>query len=518
MSQPSMLAVGSKVGRYSLVAEAPEALAAPSYVGRAEDGRLARVLVVTRSGADVDAVQRAAAPVKSLTHPCVLRLADVDPIDGRLALAYDHVDGVSLQALVASAGAAGLARNVALRIVLDVLDGLSAVHAAGLAHGELGPHLIFVGADGRARVAGAGVAKGLGKALAPKTPSDRLAYIAAERVKVAAAGGAPAVDPRCDVFSAAVVAWELLAKQRLFSARLESAVIQKVLTGPVAPLAAASDEIPDGADEALKKALERDASRRMATARELAEALEAAFTGGVGTHEDVAGAVGALAKKSIEDLRGKLTSAGATSATGELVVPPARPSLPTLDEVFVESDEEPAKPAASPARPPPPPKPAAKPPVLKLPEVKPAGPALEVKVVPGPELKVPALTSEVKIETKPADAKAPDSKPRGREGAGLEACGCGRRAGEGGCRDREGSGCADRRAEAGAGEGAAEGRARRAARGRGREARSGGAPQGDAARHRLADVEARGAQGRRPGERAGREGGRRGDAGPCERG
>jgi serine/threonine protein kinase len=433
MSQAVTPAAGAKVGRYTLAAESAEALAAPSFIGRAEDGRLARVLLVPRAGTDAEAVQRAAAQAKNLTHENVIRFVDVESVDGRVAVAFEHAESVSVHSLAASAGAAGLERKVVLRIALDVLEGLAAAHAAGLAHGELGPHLVLVGTDGHARILGVGVAKTLGKALAPKTPSDRLAYIAPERVKAASAGSAPAADPKCDVFSAGILLWELFAHQRLFAGRLESAVIQKVLTAPVPPLAATSDDVPDAIDEALRKALDRDPARRMANVRELTQTLEAAFPEGAAKHEEVAAVVEELAKKSLGELRARLTAAGATSANGQVIMPPPRASFPTLDELWVietPSEAPPlpvaalaaAKSLAAPAAPKqPPPKPLMKPVEAPATDAK-ADVKADVKAVdatakagPPPAPKVtPAAPKAAAIEpadAKPADAKPADAKP-----------------------------------------------------------------------------------------------------------
>ncbi len=411
MSQASTLAVGSKVGRYSLVAEAPEALAAASFVGRAEDGSLARLYQVPRAGVDAEATARAASSAKSLTHANICRAVSVEPMEGRLGLLFEHVEGVSLQSLVSFAGASGLSRKVALRICVDALEGLSAAHAAGLAHGELGPHLIWVGADGRSRVLGVALAKILGKALAPKTTSDRLAYVAAERVKAAAAGGLPAVDQKCDVFSVAVIAWELLARQRLFSGRLESAVIQKVLTGPVAPLAATADDIADEVDDALKKALERDPAKRTATAREFADALTAAFGEGLASHEEVGQLVEELAKKPLTDLRARLSEAGALGHAGELVVPPPRAPIPTLDEMWVQSvTDDAAKPIVKTPSvrppPPPPPKVQARP---KVPDAK-APSSSEGALAKVAGVKIETKSSAANVDAKAPQAKAPDAK------------------------------------------------------------------------------------------------------------
>jgi serine/threonine protein kinase len=417
MSQALMPAAGSKAGRYQLAADSPEALAAASFIGRAEDGRLARVVLVPRAGLDADAVQRAASQAKNVAHPNALRLLEVEATEGRFAVAFEHVDGASLQTVVTAAGAAGLSRGVALRVVLDVLEGLGAAHAGGVAHGELGPHLVWVGTDGQARVVGAGVAKVLGKALAPKTPSDRLAYIAPERVKAASSNSAPAADQKCDVFGAAVLAWELLAKQRLFAGRLESAVIQKVLTAPVAPLAASADDLPDEIDEALKKALERDPAKRTATAKELAQALTDAFPNGAATHEEVGKAVSELLKKQLDELHARLAEAGATTPSGELLVPPPRPTIPTLDELWVEESPPDSSPAPVVRMPPKPPplKPAPKP-IAKATDLKVPSKAVEVKIAEpkAAEPKADAKPAEAKAETKGADVAAEE---KGSEGA-----------------------------------------------------------------------------------------------------
>src|SRR5689334_12931054 len=113
MSQASTPATGSKMGRFSLAAELAEALVAPSHVARGEDGRLVRLLLVPRAGSDVDAVQRVAAQSKGLSLPNVMRLTDVEPMDGRLALAFEFAEGVSLASLLAAAPS-GVSRNVAV--------------------------------------------------------------------------------------------------------------------------------------------------------------------------------------------------------------------------------------------------------------------------------------------------------------------------------------------------------------------------------------------------------------------
>src|SRR5262249_44961642 len=148
-----------------------------------------------------------------------------------------------------------------------------------LCHGELGPQHVLVGDDGVARVAGIGSARALsilGPPLGAKN-HDRLSYAAPERVRSmsSSSASAPPLAPTADVFSAAVLLWEGLARQRLFTSKIEAAIVQKVLTAPIAALSSLPGvDVPAPLAAAVQKALERDLAKRTQTAAELASALE----------------------------------------------------------------------------------------------------------------------------------------------------------------------------------------------------------------------------------------------------
>jgi hypothetical protein len=91
-----------------------------------------------------------------LGHPGVVGLHDVVAEDGRVYVATEPVEALTVDELVSRHGPLPV-RRVA-QIGLDVLDALEAAHAAGLAHLDLRPGNVLVTADGRARVAGLGLA------------------------------------------------------------------------------------------------------------------------------------------------------------------------------------------------------------------------------------------------------------------------------------------------------------------------------------------------------------------------
>jgi serine/threonine-protein kinase len=77
-----------------------------------------------------------------------------------------------------------------------------------------------------------------------------------------------------DVYAAAVMFWEALVGRRLFDGDGEAAVLEQVLLGFVEPPSAVG-EVPVALDDVVLRGLERDPARRYATAREMAEAIEA---------------------------------------------------------------------------------------------------------------------------------------------------------------------------------------------------------------------------------------------------
>jgi hypothetical protein len=101
-------------------------------------------------------VTRQVRAAAGLGHPGMVGLRDVVAENGRVYVATELLDALTLDELVAKHGPLPIKRVA--QIGLDVLDVLEAAHAAGLAHLDLRPGNVLVAADGRARLAGLGLA------------------------------------------------------------------------------------------------------------------------------------------------------------------------------------------------------------------------------------------------------------------------------------------------------------------------------------------------------------------------
>jgi eukaryotic-like serine/threonine-protein kinase len=133
---------------------------------------------------------RVAAEVRAaaaLDHPGLIRLEDVVVEDGVVYVVSELADALTLDELIAGHGPLPV-RRVA-QLGLELLDALEAAHAAGLVHLDLRPGCVLVTADGRARLAGIGLAA---LRAAPGAEPGTTAFLAPEQVRGDAAG--PATD------------------------------------------------------------------------------------------------------------------------------------------------------------------------------------------------------------------------------------------------------------------------------------------------------------------------------------
>ena len=226
-----------------------------------------------------------------------------EPFAAQLALARLHPqlapqrgerEGYALSALTTpwfelptARGFAGYGLARALRMLLDVLAGLAALHdtqtesGEGFVHGELTPALLRVDAQGVTRLVP--LAPWHYRAPEALPAAESLGHLAPERLL------GDAIDRRADVFSAGVLLWEALAGGRLFEHDSVDGIITRLMGGKVLV-----PELPPELIWAIPlksvamRALSVDPGQRFSDATELTGAIEAVARGRVASHADVA--------------------------------------------------------------------------------------------------------------------------------------------------------------------------------------------------------------------------------------
>ncbi|NUO51004.1 MAG: protein kinase, partial [Polyangiaceae bacterium] len=219
--------------------------------------------------------------VARVQHPNVVSLLDVVSERDDLFLVLEYVHGETVASL-RRAAPGPIEPAVAVGIAIGALEGLHAAHVAtdtsgaslGIVHRDVSPQNIIVGADGMTRVLDFGIAKAQGRAQqATRTGliKGKLAYMAPEQLRTGIA------SVRSDVFSAALVLWELLVGKRVFDGESDAAIRTQVLTMPIPRLGEVS-AAGRAIEDVLSKALERDPALRYESAGAFAAALENALT------------------------------------------------------------------------------------------------------------------------------------------------------------------------------------------------------------------------------------------------
>lgn len=223
-----------------------------------------------------------------IRHPNVVSVQEVDEDPFGLFLVMDYVEGDTLAGLERAAKKANNPLNDRLiaRLLNDALLGLHAAHELqdangsplGIVHRDFTPQNILVSVEGITRLSDFGVAKAADRAVRTKTGliKGKIAYMAPEQAR------GHAIDRRVDVWAAGVVAWELIARRRLYTSDDEVATLLRIVTERPTRLSEVLPNVSPSLDAAIAWALEPDLERRCPTAEALRAALEAAWNEGAG--------------------------------------------------------------------------------------------------------------------------------------------------------------------------------------------------------------------------------------------
>jgi serine/threonine-protein kinase len=221
----------------------------------------------------------------SVRHPNVVQVLDVVSTPTDLLLVMEYVPGLSVHELMTHGLGAGrrapVPLSVAITIVVDGLRGRQAAHEAvgedglplNLVHRDISPQNLLVDAAGMTKLTDFGVAKAVGRLRSTRDGSIRgkIAYMSPEQV------ADTGVDQRADIYSFAVVLWELIAGRPMFEAETDVALFGKAMRGPTQRVSEFAPDIPPALDTAIWRALARDPRRRYPTARAFADALVDAY-------------------------------------------------------------------------------------------------------------------------------------------------------------------------------------------------------------------------------------------------
>jgi len=214
---------------------------------------------------DPDAVarfNREAANASRITHPNVCAVYDFgETPDGVIYLAMEYVEGEPLTAIIEREGVLPVPRAVDL--FLQVAEALQAAHDLGIAHRDLKPDNIMVvrGRDGReiVKVVDFGIAKAVGGDEAGQKVTKTGLVVGTPEFMSPEQLSGDKVDGRSDLYSLALVLYQMLTGSLPFDADTVQEIMIKRLTDQPAKLNEVRPDrsYPEGLQVAMDTALAR---------------------------------------------------------------------------------------------------------------------------------------------------------------------------------------------------------------------------------------------------------------------
>lgn len=152
---------------------------------------------------------------------------------------------------------------VCISLGSQILEGLAAIHMAGIAHGELTSNNVLVTSEGKTLVLQPGLWTVYG--MSPTAGGRLMPMLAPYLAPEVTQGKLP--SPASDVYGVGIMMFELLTGRLPFQDETPTATAQKHLTAPVPNMQALNSAIPPPLEELVRKALSKDVEARYPNAK-----------------------------------------------------------------------------------------------------------------------------------------------------------------------------------------------------------------------------------------------------------
>jgi beta-lactam-binding protein with PASTA domain/predicted Ser/Thr protein kinase len=311
-------------GRYRIVRKLGAGGMANVYL--AEDQELGRRVAIKilndRHAGDeqfVERFRREAKNAAGLSHPNIVSIYDRGEAEGTYYIAMEYLDGRSLKELILSRGPAPV--SVAIDYARQILAALRFAHRNGIVHRDIKPHNVLVDAEGHVKVTDFGIARaGASQMTEEGSIIGTAQYLSPEQAR------GTQVDQTSDLYSLAIVLYELLTGAVPFTGDTPVEIAMKHLSATPAPPSEKRPDIPESLEMVILRGLAKDPTARYQNAEEMDADLERVDRGLRVSRETEDAATTVLRGASFPDTAATMVvpSTTATIATGRPPGPPTR--------------------------------------------------------------------------------------------------------------------------------------------------------------------------------------------------
>lgn len=253
--------IGKKISQYEITEQIGEG--GMGVVYKARDTKLKRLVALkflpTNQTASADQKKRfirEARAASNLDHSNVGTIYEIDETDdGELFIAMAYYSGDTLKERIAEGA---LSPEFAIRVGLQMAQGLSKAHQKGIFHRDIKPANILFSEDDEVKIVDFGLAKLADASYLTKTGETMgtVLYMSPEQVQ----GGK--VDHRADIWALGVILYEMLTGKHPYGGDYEHAVMYSIVNEEPEPLDAVLQDVPEKLSEIIEKALAKEQENR----------------------------------------------------------------------------------------------------------------------------------------------------------------------------------------------------------------------------------------------------------------
>jgi len=230
---------------------------------------------IAREGEMRRRFRREASILQAVDHPAVVKVHSVGEDDRGLSfMVMELLEGETLHARLERERR--LPVDTVASILEGIADGLAAVHAHGVLHGDLKPANVFLAEDGgerRVKLVDFGTSKvhGLDRLTRTGEVIGTPIYMPPEILT-----GDGAIDEGIDIYAMGVLAYQCLAGEPPFLERHPGKLLFQIVMGNGVPLAEARPGLPEAVYEAVRTAMSPKREGRYPSAPAMAAAFREA--------------------------------------------------------------------------------------------------------------------------------------------------------------------------------------------------------------------------------------------------
>jgi serine/threonine protein kinase len=219
---------------------------------------------------------REARAVAQLSHPNIAQIFEVGEVDGRDFLAFELVEGCTLEARLAERP---LELAELVDIALPLADAIAYAHERGIVHRDLKAANVMITSRGHAKLLDFGLAKILDES--SRSPQSKPSTTLTTEGAIFGTPGAMSpeqalgrpVDARSDVFSFGSLLYQMAAGRAAFRGATVMEVMDAVINHEPDPLGRVRGDLPAEFVACVTKALRKDPGERYQTMNDLAADL-----------------------------------------------------------------------------------------------------------------------------------------------------------------------------------------------------------------------------------------------------